>query len=282
MSIHPTAVIHPRAIFGDGVRVGPYATIEEGVCIGDGCEIGAYASVKRGTTLGRRNRVFDYASVGGEAQHTQHRGAADHSYSGMESFLTVGDDNIIRENVTIHRASIEGAATRIGSRNYFMAGAHVAHDCEVGDDNTFVNSATLAGHVRVEDHVFVSGFAGVQQFVRVGRFAMVAQFSKITRDVPPFVTVDGNPARVRGLNTTGLRRGGFATEDRRALRLAYTILFRGSLLLEDRLVGLADLGNEHVNHLARFIRDARRGFTHAAGRRKAHAKAKAAGRSQDV
>jgi UDP-N-acetylglucosamine acyltransferase len=137
MNIHPTAVIHPQAKISADVRVGPYATIEADVRINAGCEIGAYVAVKRGTTLGERNRVFEHASIGGEAQHTQYRRVRDHSYSEVRSYLSIGDDNIIRENVTIHRSSIEGSAARIGSRNYLMAGVHVAHDCEIGDDNTF-------------------------------------------------------------------------------------------------------------------------------------------------
>ncbi|HEV2763939.1 MAG TPA: acyl-ACP--UDP-N-acetylglucosamine O-acyltransferase, partial [Pyrinomonadaceae bacterium] len=185
MSIHPTAVVGPRAELAPDVSVGPYAVIEDDVRVGEGCEIGAHAVVKRFTTLGARNRVFEYACLGGEPQ--------DVKFGGERSGLVVGDDNLIREYVTIHRASGEGALTRVGSRNFLMVGVHVAHNCEVGDDNIFANGAALAGHIVVEDHVFLSNNVGCHQFVRLGRYAMVGGKSKIVQDVLPFFTTDGNP-----------------------------------------------------------------------------------------
>ncbi|MCA1634369.1 MAG: acyl-ACP--UDP-N-acetylglucosamine O-acyltransferase, partial [Acidobacteria bacterium] len=227
MEIHPTAVVSPRAELGGGVRVGPCAVIEEDVTIGEGCEIGAHAVIKKFTTLGARNRVFEHATLGGEPQDVKFRGE--------RSPLIVGDDNLIREGATLHRASGEGCATRVGSRNFLMIGVHVAHNCEVGDDNIFSNGAALAGHVRVEDHVFLASNVGAHQFVRFGRFAMVGGKSKIVQDVLPFLVTDGNPARVRGLNSVGLRRGGFTAESRTALKRAYQLLFRARLPLEGAL-----------------------------------------------
>ncbi len=253
MEIHPTAVVSPRAELAADVRVGPYAVIEEEVFVQSGCEIGAHAVVKRFTSLGRRNRVFEHATLGGEPQDVKFRGE--------RSALIIGDDNLIREYVTIHRASGEGEATRLGSRNFLMAGVHVAHNCEVGDDNTFANGAALAGHIRVEDHVFFSSNVGAHQFVRFGRYAMVGGKSKIVQDVLPFFTTDGNPATVRGLNTIGLRRGGFAPESRAALKRAYQILFRARLPLVQALAALEESEDEHVRHLAAFVRGSRRGFT---------------------
>src|SRR5438270_2498652 len=145
MEAHATAVISPLAEIAAGVRVGPYAVIEDEVRIGEGCEIGAHAVVKRFTSLGARNRVYEHATLGGEPQDVKFRGGP--------SRLEIGDDNLIREYVTIHRASGEGEATRLGSRNFLMVGAHVAHNCEVGDDNVFANGVALAGHIVVEDHV---------------------------------------------------------------------------------------------------------------------------------
>jgi UDP-N-acetylglucosamine acyltransferase len=251
--VHPTAVVHPRAELARGVRVGPYAVVEEDVFIGEGCEIGAHAVVKRFTTLGRGNRVAEHATLGGEPQDVKFRGE--------RSALVVGDDNLIREYATLHRASGEGRETRVGSRNFLMVGTHVAHNCVVGDDNVFANGAALAGHVLVEDHVFLASNVGAHQFTRFGRFAMVGGKSKIVQDVLPFFTIDGNPPRVRGLNTVGLRRGGFVPDTRRRLKLAYRLLFRSRLPLAEALAELERTEDEHVQHLALFIRASRRGFS---------------------
>ena len=253
MSIHPTAVVSPKASIAPGVRVGPYAIVDDEVVIGEGCEIGAHAVVKRFTTMGARNRVAEHATLGGEPQDVKFRGEP--------SRLLMGDDNLIREYVTVHRASGEGEATRVGSRNFLMVGVHVAHNCEVGDDNTFANGVALAGHVLVEDHVFFSSNVGAHQFVRFGRYAMVGGKSKIVQDVLPFFTTDGNPPRVRGLNTIGLRRGGFSPEARAALKRAYQLLFRARLPLASALAALEEADDENVSHLAAFIRASRRGFT---------------------
>jgi len=253
--IHPTAVVSPRAELAAGVRVGPYAVVEEGAEVGEGCEVGAHAVVKRFTRLGRGNRVFEHATLGGEPQDVKFRGET--------SYLEIGDDNLIREYATLHRASGEGSVTRVGSRNFLMVGVHVAHNCEVGDDNVFANGAALAGHIRVEDHVFLSSNVGCHQFVRLGRYAMVGGKSKIVQDVLPFFTTDGNPPRVRGLNSVGLRRGGFAPVERRALKRAYQLLFRTRLPLERALEEIDAMRDRNASHLAEFIRGSRRGFTRA-------------------
>lgn len=258
MDIHPTAIISPRAKIGAGVRVGPYSVIEDGVTIGEGCEIGSHVVIKRYTFLGRRNRVFEYAALGGEPQDVKFRQEP--------SRLVIGDDNLIREHATLHRASGEGEETRVGNRNFLMIGVHIAHNCLVGDDNVFANEVALAGHITVEDHVFLSNNVGAHQFVRFGRYAMVGGKSKIVQDVLPFFTTDGNPARVRGLNAVGLRRAGFVGEDRRLLRRAYRILLGtggGEGGLEARLRELEMIDNEHVRHLVDFVRGSQRGFTRA-------------------
>ena len=256
MEAHPTAVVSPKASVARGVRVGPYAVVEDEVSIEEGCEIGAHAVIKRFTSLGRGNRVYEHATLGGEPQ--------DVKFKGEPSRLEIGDDNLIREYVTIHRASGESALTRVGSRNFLMVGTHVAHNCEVGDDNVFANGVALAGHVVVEDHVFLSSNVGAHQFVRFGRYAMVGGKSKIVQDVLPFFTTDGNPPRVRGLNAIGLRRGGFPAESRAALKRAYQLLFRARLPIERALDEMEEIGDESVAHLARFIRASRRGFTREA------------------
>jgi UDP-N-acetylglucosamine acyltransferase len=259
MEIHQTAVISSRAQVAAGVRVGPYAVIEEDVAIGAGCEIGAHAVIKRFTTLGERNRVFEHAILGGEPQ--------DVKFQHEESRLVIGDDNIIREGATLHRASGSGEATIIGSRNFLMIGCHVAHNCLIGDDNIFANEVALAGYITVEDHAFLSNNVGCHQFIRIGRYAMIGGKSKVVQDVLPFFTTDGNPARVRGLNSVGLRRAGFTLEDRRLLKSAYRILLgTGKGQLETRLRELELIDNEHVSHLVQFVRGSQRGFTRA-GRR---------------
>jgi UDP-N-acetylglucosamine acyltransferase len=253
MNIHPTAIINSRARIAADVTIGPYVVIEDDVHIGAGCEIGAHAVIKRFTSLGQRNRIFEHAVIGGEPQ--------DAKFKGEPSRLIIGDANLIREFVTIHRACGEGVATQVGSRNFIMIGTHIAHNCIVGDDNIFANGAALAGHITVEDHVFLSSNVGAHQFVRIGRYAMVGGKSKIVQDVLPFFTTDGNPPRVRGLNAVGLRRAGFTGEQRSALKRAYQILFRKGLALEDALLAMGQLKDAHVAHLLTFIRASRRGFT---------------------
>ncbi len=233
--------IHPTAIIEDNVEIGP------------DCEIGAYAVIKRLTRLGARNRVFEHAVVGGEPQ--------DVKFHGEQSYLEIGDDNQIREFCTLHRASGEGETTRIGSRNFFMVGCHVAHNCVIGDDNIFANEVALAGHIVVEDHVFMSNNVGAHQFVRFGRYAMVGGKSKIVQDVLPFFTTDGNPPRLRGLNSVGLRRAGFSETARRALKDAYRLLFRSGIPIEESLQQLDQIDDENISHLIAFIRASRRGFT---------------------
>lgn len=255
MSIHPTAIVSPRARIATDARIGPYVVIEDDVIVGEGCEIAAHAVIKRFTTLGRGNRVSEQAVLGGEPQDVKFRNE--------ETRLVIGDDNLIREFVTIHRASGEGEVTRVGSRNFLMIGVHIAHNCVIGDDNIFANGAALAGHITVEDHVFLSNNVGCHQFVRLGRYAMVGGKSKIVQDVLPFFTTDGNPPRVRGLNSVGLRRAGFSSEARRALKNAYQLLFRSGLPLADALDEMARLKETNVNHLIDFIRDSPRGFTRA-------------------
>ena len=255
MDSHPTSVISTRATLADDIRIGPYAVIEDEVEIGAGCEIGAHAVIKRFTKIGARNRVFENAVLGGEPQ--------DVKFKGEPSSLIVGDDNLIREFCTLHRACGEGETTRIGSRNFLMIGVHIAHNCTVGDDNILTNGAALAGHIVVEDHVFLSNNVGAHQFVRFGRYAMVGGKSKIVQDVLPFFITDGNPPRLRGLNSVGLRRAGFSAETRRALKEAYKLLFRSGTPLPDALRELEQVKDENVNHLVNFIRESKRGFTQA-------------------
>ena len=261
MEIHPTAVIGKTARLGLDVQIGPYAVIEDDAELGDGCEVGSQAVIKRHTRLGARNRIFEHAILGGEPQ--------DLKFKGETSFLQIGDDNVIREFCTFHRASGEGAITRVGSRNFFMVGIHIAHNCDIGDDNIFANEVALAGHITVEDHVFLSNNVGAHQFVRMGRYAMVGGKSKIVQDVLPFFTTDGNPPRVRGLNSVGLKRANFSLESKSALKTAYRLLFRSAMSLEEALREIESLEDKNASHLAEFIRGSKRGFTRASRLRNA-------------
>jgi UDP-N-acetylglucosamine acyltransferase len=253
VSIHPTAVIGKRVSISGNVVVSAYVVIEDDVEIGPDCEVGSHSVIKQFTKIGARNRIFEHTVLGGEPQ--------DVKFKGEPSHLEIGDDNLIREFCTFHRASGEGETTRIGSRNFFMVGVHVAHNCLIGDDNILANEAALAGHITIEDHVFLSNNVGAHQFVRMGRYAMVGGKSKIVQDVLPFFITDGNPPRVRGVNSVGLRRAGFSESARRALKNAYRMLFRSATPLDEALQQLNKVDDEHVSHLVNFIRGSKRGIT---------------------
>lgn len=235
------------------MQIHPTAVIEDNVEIGPDCEIGAYAVIKRFTRIGARNRIFEHAVIGGEPQDVKFRGE--------RSYLEIGDDNLIREFCTLHRANGEDQTTRIGSRNFLMVGTHVAHNCVIGDDNIFANEVALAGHIVVEDHVFMSNNVGAHQFVRFGRYAMVGGKSKIVQDVLPFFITDGNPPRLRGVNSVGLRRAGFSESERRSLKDAYRLLFRSATPIAETLQQLEQSEDANVAHLVKFIRGSKRGFT---------------------
>lgn len=219
--IHPTAIIHPGAEVACGVRVGPYSVVGDDVQIGDGTRLEAHVVVEPGVRIGRNCHVWSGAIIGGPPQ--------DHKYQGERSLLILGDNNIVRECVTLHRAVGEGVATRIGDNNWFMAYAHVGHNCDIGNSNTFSSYVGLSGHVTIEDHVVLGGMVGVHQFSRIGRLAMVGGVSKVNQDIPPFMLADGVPAKIVELNRIGLKRNGVPAGVRSALRQAYKLLFRSNL-----------------------------------------------------
>lgn len=217
--IHKTAVVSPRATVEDGVTIGPYAVIEDDVHIGAGTALGAHAVIRRFTRIGRNNAIDAHAILGGKPQHT----AFDDSRTG----LVIGDDNVIREGVTIHRAFEPGATTVIGSGCFLMCYAHVGHDCKVGDRVTLTNNVVLGGHVEVGDSVVMGGAAGAHQFLRIGAYSMVAGYVPLRKDVLPFTLVGGDPVRHYRLNTIGLRRNGFERKRIRALEAAFRALRDG-------------------------------------------------------
>lgn len=252
--LHPTAVVAAGARLGPDVVVGPYAVLEEETELGAGCEVRAHAVIKRYTTLGPGNVVHEHAVLGGEPQDVGYRGAV--------TRLEIGARNVIREGVTIHRASREGQATQVGSDCMLMAYAHVAHDCRLGDCVIMANNVALAGHVEIAAGAFFSGGVVVHQFCRIGRLAMIGGNTKLVQDALPFVVTDGDPGRARGLNLVGLRRAGVGAPQIRALKEAFRMLLRSSLSLEAALGRLAGQADPLVGELVAFVRASKRGFAH--------------------
>ncbi|MFB1483915.1 acyl-ACP--UDP-N-acetylglucosamine O-acyltransferase [Corallococcus sp. RDP092CA] len=254
--VHPTAVVHPGARLHDTVEVGPFSVIGPQVVIGAGTRIGPHVVVEGRTTLGERNHLFQFCSVGAAPQ--------DLKYAGEDTELVIGDENQIREFVTVNLGTVSGGgATRLGHRNLLLANSHVAHDCVVGNEVLLANGAALAGHVVVEDAVKISGLVAVHQFTRLGRYAFISGGSMVTMDVPPYCTVQGDRATLVGLNTVGLERGGFTEEQIGRVKEAYRILFRSKLGLQEALAQLrAELaGHPEVEHLVRFVETSKRGVT---------------------
>jgi UDP-N-acetylglucosamine acyltransferase len=231
MEIHPLAVVSPAAVLGHDVRIGPFSIVGEGAVIGDGCQLASRVVVKQGTRLGPRNQVFEGVVLGGLPQHAK--------MSERPGGLVIGANNVIRENVTIHRAFEEPHATTIGDGNLLMVNVHVAHDCQLGNHTILANNAMLAGHVTIEDRAYISGAVGVHQFCRIGTLAMVGGQAHVNRDVPPFVTVDGVSTRIVGLNRVGLRRAGFTAPEIDGLKRAYQLIYRSGLLWSDIMTRLA-------------------------------------------
>jgi UDP-N-acetylglucosamine acyltransferase len=256
MSVHPSAVVSPSARIGRDVVIGPLAVVEDDTTIGEGCEIRAHAVIRRFTTLGSHNRVHEGAVLGGEPQ--------DVSFGGQQSGLVIGDRNLIREGVTIHRSTRAGGTTVIGSDCFLMAYVHVGHDNRVGDRAILANNVMLAGYVEIGERAFLGGGAGVHQFCRVGRLAMVGGNAKVVQDCLPFVISDGHPARARGLNVVGLRRAGVQAAQLRTLHEAYRLLLRSGLPGEAALEKLGALADPLVDELVSFVRASKRGFAHAA------------------
>jgi UDP-N-acetylglucosamine acyltransferase len=254
VEIHPSAVVHPTANIGRDVVIGPFTIIEAGVTVGDGCILESHVVIKQGTTLGPHNHVFEGAVIGGLPQHLR--------MPERVGSVRIGANNTIREHATIHRALGEQAATVIGDSNLLMVGVHVAHDCRVGSHTVFANNSMLAGHVSVDDRAYISGSVAVHQFCRIGGFAMVGGLARVVKDVPPFVTIDGNSGYVVGLNTVGLRRNGFSNDDIAEVKAAYRVLYRSGLpwrQVIDRLE--TEFGHGPAARLGEFCAGGTRGIT---------------------
>lgn len=245
--IHPTAVIHPHAELHPTVQVGPYAVIGEQVKIGEQTTIGSHVVIEGPTEIGKNNRIFPGAVIGLEPQ--------DLKYQGANSQVKIGDNNLIREYVTINRATAENEITEIGDNNLLMAYVHVAHNCVIEDGVVIANSVALAGHVHIESQAVIGGVLGIHQFVHIGRMAMLGGMSRIDRDVPPYMLIEGNPARVRSLNLIKLKRIGLTDEEVANLKKAFRILYRSGIPLTQALDELDLLcDNQYVQHLLQFLR----------------------------
>lgn len=254
-NIHPSALVHPKAVLGAGCEIGPFCVIGEHVVIGDGCRLHSHVVIDGHTRLGRRNEIFPFASIGLKTQ--------DLKWTGGTTSTEIGDDNTFREYVTVNSATGEGEVTRVGSHNHILAYSHVAHNVTVGNHVVMSNVATLAGHVIVEDHAIIGGLTAVHQFCRIGEMAITGGCSKVVQDVPPFMLADGNPAETRTINKVGLDRNEVAEETQAALKLAYRILFREGLTISN---ALARIETElppvpQIKHLVQFVRTSERGIS---------------------
>ncbi|MDM7202883.1 MAG: acyl-ACP--UDP-N-acetylglucosamine O-acyltransferase [Thermodesulfobacteriaceae bacterium] len=246
--IHTTAIVDKSAELDEDIEVGPYAYIGPKVFIGRGTIIKAHSYLERNTKIGKFNQIGPFAVIGTPPQHL--------SYKGEETFVEIGDNNIIREFVTIHRGtSKDQGLTKVGNDCMLMSYVHIAHDCVVGNFVIMSNNATLGGHVKVEDYVVFGGFSAVHQFCRIGRYAFIAGMSGIDKDVPPYVKVFGIPAKIQGLNLVGLRRAGFGKEEIRKISQALSVFLDGPATLKEVVNELQDIFGEDplIKNLINFL-----------------------------
>jgi len=231
--IHPTAIVHPSAVIGRGAEIGPFSVIGEHVKIGAGTQLLANAVVNGFTTIGDDCRIYPFTSIGMASQ--------DRKYHGERAYTTIGDRTTIREYASVHRATGEDEVTSVGNDCLLLAYTHIAHNCRIGNGVTMSNLAQLAGHVIVHDHATVGAMVGVHQFVRIGSYSMLGGGALITRDVPPYFLVDGDPARAYGLNSVGLKRAQFEAETLAELKECYKLLYRSGRNLSQALESIKEI-----------------------------------------
>ena len=255
MTIHTSSIIHPDADLAPGVKVGPFTTIGPNVKIGEGTIIGPNVLIEAGTVIGKDCGIFHGASLGGEPQIF--------NFKNVPATVEIGDGTVIREYVTIHRSGNENGVTRVGKDCLLMAYSHLGHDCEIGDQVVIVNSTSLAGHVIVEDKVFISALVGVHQFVRIGKYAMVAGLAGVNQDVLPFSTVEGNRARLLSANAVGLKRANFKPDVRAAIKKALKFFAQPELNTKQALEKIeAEIEMfDEIRYLINFVKNSSRGVT---------------------
>lgn len=246
--VHPTALVDPAAQLADDVEVGAFSIVGPKVTIGPGSWIGPHVVVTGRTTIGRNTRIFQFASMGEEPQ--------DKKYAGEDTELVIGDNNTIRELCTFSRGTAQGGGkTIIGNDNWIMACVHIAHDCILGDNIIMANNASLAGHVTVGDWAILSGYSLIHQFCNVGEHSFTSFASHVNQSIPPYVTVSGEKARAKGVNTEGLKRRGYTPEQIQQVRRAYKVLYRSGLPLEEATAQLAEMaeGHDEIKPLVDFL-----------------------------
>ena len=255
--IHKTAIVGKKVKLGKNVNIGPYVVIDGAVTLGDDVTIGAHCVVEGYTTIGNGCQIFTGAVIGSPPQDRKHQRQD-------KVILSIGDNNIFREYVTVNPGTIEGGGTTsIGDNNLFMACSHVAHDCKIGDDCVLANYVGLSGHVTIEDRAVIGGLSGVHQYARVGYLSMIGGCSKVNQDVAPFSLVDGNPATFRGLNIVGLKRADIASENQLALRRAFKILFNSGLNRSHAVLQIKEQFNglPEIHRIIEFIQISKRGIS---------------------
>lgn len=253
--IHPTAIIDPSAKLHESVSVGPYTVIGANVDIGKDCVIASHVVIKGETLIGEGNHFFQFCSIGEDCQ--------DKKYAGEATRLEIGNNNVFRESVSVHRGTVQDQGlTKVGSDNLFMINAHVAHDCVVGDGNIFANNVTLAGHVHVGDNAILGGLAAVHQFCHVGSHSFIGGTATILRDVPPYVMVSGTKNEPQGINSEGLKRRGFSKEVISQIRRAYKVLYRSGKRAEEAVIEINQMAGDvpEVAILADFVANSQRGI----------------------
>ena len=253
--IHPRALIDPKAELADDVEVGAFSIIDAKVRIDSGTRVGPHAVLTGRTTIGKNNHIFQFTSIGEQPQ--------DKKYGGEDTELIIGDNNTIRELCTFSRGSAQGGGvTRIGNDNWIMACVHIAHDCILGDNIIMANNASLAGHVTIGDHAILSGYSLIHQFCTVGEHSFTSFASHVNQSIPPYVTVAGEKAKVKGINSEGLKRRGFTSEQISQVRRAYKALYRESLSLKDATAEIIDMAvdNPEIQPLVDFLKSAERGI----------------------
>jgi len=267
--VHPSSFVHPEAKIGQDVTIGPFCVVEEDTVIGDRCQISAYTSIKAGTRLGTDNQILEHAVIGGAPQH-QRAG----SNLGL---VIIGNNNVLREFVTVHRGLEPGKNTVIGNQNFIMVQAHIGHDTIIKNNTIITNNVLLGGHVLVEDRAYISGAVAVHQFCRVGCNAMVGGQAHVAQDVAPYVTIDGCSSLVVGLNSIGMKRAGYSAEQLAELKRAYRLIFRSNLTNREAIDRIkVEFQGSPAEHFATFLESSTRGFIQARSRGRAMAPARPA------